>query len=155
MFYDTEKVNSELFCLKAQDDDNDKLIYKMYENDEKEYQLINDLLEEFYFEVNSDNGCIKLLKKFNVNDKSEFQFIVSVFDGQNYDYAKVQIQILKNETKIVKNFKKSLIIKLNSSNLKDGDVVYKFNENVKQINFVSSSNNLISNLDELPFKNGS
>ena len=131
VFNENQSVNSELFCLRAKDDDDDKLTYRMHENDEKEYQLFNYLLEEFYFEVNSD-GCVKLLKRFNVEEKDHFQFEMSVTDGQHHDFATVQLQIIRNETsKPIKNFRrKNLAIKLNA-NSSIGDTIYTFNENVQ------------------------
>lgn len=136
---ESESINSELFCLKAKDRDYDKLTYKLHENDEKEFQPFNSLLEEFYFEVDSESGCVKLLKQFNVNEKDWFNFIVNVTDGQYHDYARVQIQVIKSESNKVKNFKKTLLIQLNES-MRIGESICKFNDNVQIVN--NSSNSL-------------
>ena len=130
-FNDSERVGEQLFCLKATDEDNDRLTYRMHENEDREYQLFNDLLEEFYFEVNGESGCIQLLKPFNPAEKDLFQFTMIVTDGQHQDFASVQVHVLRRSPS---TYRKNLSIRLSSETAKVGESIYRFNENVQLLN---------------------
>lgn len=130
---DSQHVGEQLFCMHASDEDRDPLTYRMHADDTKEYQLFSDLLEEFYFEVDSESGCVRLLKPFNVAEKAAFQFTMSVSDGLHQDYATAQIHVIRTG-KHPSTYRKSLSIKVNGESVKVGESIYRFAENVQLSN---------------------
>lgn len=133
VFNDSQRVGEQLFCMRASDEDNDQLTYRMHENESKEYQLFDDLLEEFYFEVDSESGCVRLLKPFNVAEKAAFQFTMSVSDGLHLDFATAQLHVMRTD-KNPNAYRKSLSIKVNGEAVRVGESIYRFNENVQLSN---------------------